>query len=114
MVWYLKGLKNYVGFQGRASRKEYWMFTLFCCIFSLVPSILEEITNISPILSVLYYLSIFLPSLAIGFRRLHDTGRSGWWNLIVLIPLIGVIIFIVFTSQDSQENDNRYGPNSKI
>ncbi|MEC0091209.1 DUF805 domain-containing protein [Paenibacillus macquariensis] len=114
MVWYLKGLKNYIGFKGRASRKEYWMFMLVYSIVLILFSILESIANMPPVLSVLYYLSTFLPCLAVAARRLHDTGRSGWWNLIPLIPVIGDIIFIIFACQDSQENDNQYGPNPKI
>lgn len=114
MEWYLKALKNYVGFQGRARRKEYWMFILFSIIVSIVLSILESIANISSVLSGLYSLAVLLPSLAVGVRRLHDTGRSGWWLLISLIPLVGAIILIVFMCQDSQENDNQYGPNPKM
>ncbi|KRE48078.1 DUF805 domain-containing protein [Paenibacillus sp. Soil522] len=114
MVWYLKALKNYAGFQGRASRKEYWMFMLFYSMIYILILILESIANLPPVISGLYYLSTFLPSLAVAARRLHDTGKSGWWNLIVLIPLIGVIIFIVFACQDSQKNANQYGPNPKI
>ncbi|TJY41720.1 DUF805 domain-containing protein [Cohnella pontilimi] len=65
------------------------------------------------VLSGLYALAILLPSLAVSVRRLHDTGRSGWWLLIGLIPLIGAIILLVFTCQDSQPGDNRYGPNPR-
>lgn len=113
MQWYFKVLKNYVGFQGRARRKEYWMFTLFSIIFSLIFIILEEIVNLSSVLSSIYSLAILLPSLAVGARRLHDTGRSGWWQLLPLIPIIGLIILIVFLCQDSQDNENKYGPNPK-
>lgn len=114
MEWYLKVLKNYVGFQGRAQRKEYWMFVLFNFIVSIVLAILESILNISSVLTGLYSLAVLLPSLAVGVRRLHDTGRSGWWLLISLIPLIGTIILLVFLCQDSQENANQYGPNPKV
>jgi uncharacterized membrane protein YhaH (DUF805 family) len=107
-------LKNYVGFQGRARRKEYWMFVLFSAIISIVLSIIDAIANLSSVLSGIYSLAVFLPSLAVSVRRLHDTGRSGWWILIGLIPLIGAIILLVFTCQDSQENDNKYGPNPKV
>jgi uncharacterized membrane protein YhaH (DUF805 family) len=113
MEWYLKVLKNYVGFQGRARRKEYWMFVLFNIIVSIVLTILELIVSLPSVLSGLYSLAILLPSLAVGVRRLHDTGRSGWWLLIGLIPLVGAIILLVFACQDSQENDNQYGPNPK-
>ncbi|MGE8082111.1 DUF805 domain-containing protein [Peribacillus loiseleuriae] len=114
MQLYLKVLKNYVGFQGRARRKEYWMFVLISGIISIVLSILESVANLSPFLTALYSLAILLPSLAVGARRLHDTGRSGWWQLIAFIPLIGSIILLVFMCQGSQENDNQYGSKPKI
>ncbi len=109
MQWYLKVLKNYVGFQGRARRKEYWMFVLFNVIFSLALIIIDGILNLN-VLSSLYALVVLLPSLAVGVRRLHDTGRSGWWLLIGIIPLIGEIVLLVFNVEDSEENINQYGP----
>lgn len=114
MEWYLKVLKNYVGFQGRARRKEYWMFALVSLIISIALSIVEVIADLSSILTGLYSLATLLPSLAVGTRRLHDTGRSGWWQLLGLIPLIGAIILIVFMCQDSQKHDNKYGSNPKM
>lgn len=113
MQWYLKVLKNYVGFDGRARRKEYWMFTLINVIISVILSFVDNLAGTSPFLSGIYGLAILLPSLAVTVRRLHDTGRSGWWILIVLIPFIGSIILLVFTVLDSQESDNQYGPNPK-
>jgi uncharacterized membrane protein YhaH (DUF805 family) len=114
MAWYLKVLQNYVGFQGRARRKEYWMFTLFSVIISIVLAILETIIGMSSILTGPYSLAVLLPSLAVVVRRLHDTGRSGWLILLSLIPLIGSIILLVFLCQDSKENINEYGPNPKL
>jgi uncharacterized membrane protein YhaH (DUF805 family) len=114
MDWYLKVLKNYVGFSGRARRKEYWMFALFNIIIGFVIGFIEGLLNLVGVLSTLYSLAIFLPSLAVGVRRLHDTGRSGWWLLISLIPLIGIIILLVFFCEDSKENENQYGPNPKL
>lgn len=110
MEWYMQVLKNYAGFQGRASKKEYWMFMLYEGVIYLVLSVVEEIVGLSYILSAIYFAATFLPSLAVACRRLHDTGRSGWWNLIVLIPIVGIIIFVVQTCQASQETDNQYGP----
>ncbi|MGG1688424.1 DUF805 domain-containing protein [Pseudalkalibacillus sp. NRS-1564] len=114
MNWYLKVLKNYVNFQGRARRKEYWMFTLFNVIFSIVLTIVESLADISPFLTSIYSLFIILPSLAVTVRRLHDTGRSGWWVLIGLIPLIGSIVILVFTCLDSDVEENRFGKNPKV
>lgn len=113
MNWYLKVLKNYVGFQGRARRKEYWMFALFNAIIILFLTSIELMLSLPGMFSGLYNLALFLPSLAVGVRRLHDTGRSGWWFLISLVPFIGIIVLIVFTCQDSAPNDNRYGLNPK-
>ncbi|WP_409304746.1 DUF805 domain-containing protein [Peribacillus sp. SCS-155] len=114
MSWYFKVLQNYAGFQGRARRKEYWMFVLINVIISFVLSILQTILDIESWLTSLYSLAILLPSIAVTARRLHDTGRTGWWQLIALIPLIGAIILIVFLVHDSDAHDNKYGPLPKI
>ncbi|WP_226657145.1 DUF805 domain-containing protein [Pseudalkalibacillus hwajinpoensis] len=113
MNWYLKVLKNYVNFQGRARRKEYWMFTLFNIIISVVLTLVETVADISPFLTGIYSLFILLPGLAVTVRRLHDTGRSGWWILIGLIPLIGSIVILVFTCLESEREENRFGSNPK-
>jgi uncharacterized membrane protein YhaH (DUF805 family) len=114
MEWYLKVLKNYVGFQGRARRKEYWMFVLFNLIIGFVLGFVEGLLNLTAVLSTLYSLAVLLPSLAVGVRRLHDTGRSGLWLLISFIPLIGLIVLLVFFCEDSKDNENQYGPNPKL
>lgn len=114
MEWYLKVLKNYVGFTGRARRKEYWMFFLFNAIISLVLTLLDKLLHIGTLLTTLYSLAVLLPSLSVAVRRLHDTGRSGWWLFIALIPIIGAIILLVFMCLDSQPGDNKYGPNPKM
>ncbi|ODG93144.1 MULTISPECIES: DUF805 domain-containing protein [Bacillaceae] len=113
MEWYLKVLKNYVVFSGRARRTEYWMFFLFNAIITIILSILQSIADIDNILTGIYGLLTILPSLAVGARRLHDSGRSGWWLLIGIIPFIGTIILIVFFCLDSEEGDNRFGANPK-
>ncbi|MCQ6279989.1 DUF805 domain-containing protein [Bacillus sp. EB600] len=114
MQWYVKVLQNYTGFQGRAARTEYWMFVLFNVIVSIVLSIVESVTHLGSYLTGIYSLAVLLPSLAVGARRLHDTGRSGWWLLLSIIPLIGAIILLIYTVQDSQESENQYGPNPKL
>ncbi|MGM0834836.1 MAG: DUF805 domain-containing protein [Bacillota bacterium] len=113
MQWYVKVLKNYVTFSGRARRKEYWMFALISALISLALTIVESVSDLSQILTGIYSLFIFLPSLAVSIRRLHDTGKSGWWFLIVLIPIVGAIILLVFMCLDSEEGMNKYGPNPK-
>ncbi len=117
MNWYLKGLRNYAVFSGRAQRMEYWMFGLFYVIFVLVLGIIESIVGIGGedggLLSGLFVLAMLIPSIAVTFRRLHDTGHSGWWLFIGLVPLIGTIILFIFMVQDCQAGENQYGPNPK-
>lgn len=112
MEWYLKALRQYVDFAGRARRKEYWMFTLINVIIFIGLAILDSVLT-GGALYVLYYLAVLLPSLAVSVRRLHDTGRSGWWLLIGIIPLIGAIVLIVFLATDGERQPNAYGPDSK-
>lgn len=90
-------------FNGRAKRPEFWWFALFCVVVSLA------LGMISSALSTLFSLATLLPSLAVGARRLHDTNRSGWLQLLWMIPLIGWIIMIVFLAQQGSSEDNQYG-----
>lgn len=119
MNWYLKVLKQYADFNGRARRKEYWMFVLFNMIFAVAAMILDNVLGIAmegigygPIYG-LYLLAIIIPSIAVGVRRLHDIGKSGWMMLISLIPLIGGIWLLVLMVTDSNPEENEYGPNPK-
>lgn len=119
MKWYLKVLKQYADFNGRARRKEYWMFFLFNMIFGMIAMILDNIFGIAfgeigygPLYG-LYTLAVFIPGLAVAIRRLHDVGKSGWMILINLIPIIGVIWFFVLLVTDSNPGENQYGQNPK-
>lgn len=112
--YYLAVWKKYAVFAGRAQRAEYWHFYLFSTIIYILLVIATRlISKYVGILTVLYYLSILIPFIAVSVRRLHDTGRSGWWFFINFIPLVGPIIFFVFTVLDSQPGENKYGPNPK-
>lgn len=111
MEYFIGALKKYADFTGRARRKEYWMFTLFYLIFFLV-TVGIDVALGTTFIATIYSLGLLLPSLAIGARRLHDTGRSGWWQLLCFIPVIGLIVMIVFLVQDSQD-ENDYGANPK-
>lgn len=123
MKWYIKVLKQYANFEGRARRKEYWMFFLINlliyfalafaggAVFGFNPE--AGMASAGMFLPMLYSLAVLLPSIAVGVRRLHDTGRSGWWLLISFIPVIGPIVLIVFFVQDSQPSTNQYGENPK-
>jgi uncharacterized membrane protein YhaH (DUF805 family) len=113
MNWYLAVLKNYAGFSGRARRTEYWMFVLINFLISIAISVVERILGIGAVLGILYSLAVLIPGLAVGFRRLHDTNRSGWWVLLALIPIIGWIALIVFAAQEGTRGQNAYGPDPK-
>ncbi len=119
MNWFLLALKKYATFTGRAQRAEFWYFTLFTSLIFIGLSIIDVITGSFVTeagmgsLGGLYSLAILIPSLAVGVRRLHDTGRSGWWLLIGLIPLIGCIVLLIFFGQDGVPGENPYGPNPK-
>ncbi|MEH7451641.1 DUF805 domain-containing protein [Gottfriedia acidiceleris] len=110
MYWYLKVLKNYVGFHGRASRTEYWMFLLINAIITFLLSLLDNLANTDNMISGIYGLLTLLPLIAVGVRRLHDIGKSGWWYLISLIPFIGLIILLILACFKSENHENRYGP----
>lgn len=111
MDYFIGALKKYADFTGRARRKEYWMFFLFYMIFYIVTAAVDTVLGMQ-MFSIIFSLALFVPSISIAARRLHDTGRSGWWQLIVLVPLIGLIILIVFLVQDSHDA-NSYGANPK-
>ena len=98
--------KKCTDFQGRATRTEYWMYTLIAVLLNLVVPFLGP-------LAVIYWLAAILPGLSVAVRRLHDTGRSGWWMFILLVPVLGVIAMLVWLCTDSERGENGYGPNPK-
>ena len=119
MNWYLAVLKKYAVFSGRARRTEYWMFALINFIVSC------ELTGIDfaagtmnqtlyvGLFEGIYSLAVIIPGIAVSVRRLHDTGRSGWWLLIACVPCIGALVLLYFLVSDSTPGDNRFGPNPK-
>jgi len=119
MNWYLEVLKKYAVFSGRARRREYWYFVLFNVIIILVLFNIDRLISTGSegtgigTLGCIYYLAVIIPGIAVLIRRLHDTNRSGWWVLIGFVPIIGFIVLLVFTVQDSEKGENRYGPNPK-
>ncbi|KID56271.1 membrane protein [Pseudoalteromonas luteoviolacea] len=112
MEWYISVLKSYAVFEGRARRKEFWMFSLFNVIFSIGLSLCDYVLGTS-LLGFVYAVVVFIPSLAVCVRRLHDTNRSGWWVFIAIIPVIGSIALIIFASLEGDVSENNYGPNPK-
>jgi uncharacterized membrane protein YhaH (DUF805 family) len=107
------GFSNYVNFSGRAVRSEYWYWVLFVVLLSIVTNIIDAVisgTSGFAILSTIVSLGLFLPGLAVGIRRLHDLDKSGWWALLIFIPLVGAIILIVWACTRGTMGPNRFGP----
>ena len=119
MNWYLKVLKQYADFSGRARRKEYWMFILFNTIFAIVAMLLDNAFGLNfgeipyGLIYMLYALAVLIPGFAVAVRRLHDCGKSGWMLLISLIPIIGGIWLLVLLVTDSESETNKWGSNPK-
>jgi uncharacterized membrane protein YhaH (DUF805 family) len=108
------GFRNYVGFSGRAARSEYWYWVLFIFIVGLITSgvdhgIVGGNSQFSPVTSIVG-LALLLPNLGMAVRRLHDLDKSGWFLLLGLIPIIGVIILLFWFVQRGTVGDNRFGP----
>jgi uncharacterized membrane protein YhaH (DUF805 family) len=102
------GFDHYAKFDGRASRPAFWWWALFALLVGIGASIVDAIIG-SQIFSIIVSLGLILPNLSVSIRRLHDTDRTGWWILIALIPLIGLIVLLVFYLQKSDPGDNSYG-----
>lgn len=129
MNWHLHALKHCFDFSGRARRKEYWYFLLVwvfvCVVLQFVLNVLEVLSDpagsgwleglqlVLGMSSLVYFMAAFIASISVAVRRLHDTGRSGWWWLITLVPLLGLLIFLLFVCEDSERGANRYGPSPK-
>ena len=114
MHWFLDPIKDhYADFEGRATRQQFWMFTLiYVLLFIALEVMAQAFPPFAPI-SIVVMLGLLLPSLALGARRLHDHGKSGWWQLIGIIPFIGLIAFIILMALPGDEGENRFGPNPK-
>ncbi|GHJ36635.1 DUF805 domain-containing protein [Streptomyces sp. TS71-3] len=112
MHWYMRAWKLYGVFGGRASRVEYWMFVLIDVIVSLALFAVDTALQ-TRVPDTIYGLAAIVPSLAVGCRRLHDTDRSGWWQLLNLIPVLGWIAVIVLMAQDGTHGANKHGPDPR-
>jgi uncharacterized membrane protein YhaH (DUF805 family) len=113
--YYFAAFRKYTVFNGRATRSEYWYFTLFNIlvvgVFGLIDQVMGTFNfdaSYGP-LSAIYTLAMILPGLGVSIRRLHDTGRSGWWFMITIIPVVGLLVFLYFALLDSDPNPNQYG-----
>lgn len=120
MGWYIEVWKKYAVFEGRSRRREYWYFALFNILIIIGLAVIAGILRDAPIyhaaalaLLGLYYLAVLIPAISVSVRRLHDTGHSGWWLLVALIPFVGGVILLVFHVMDGQPGENPYGLNPK-
>lgn len=107
MEYYTQAFKQFADFSGRTGLKPFWMFVAINLVISIVVSFVSTLIFM-PFLSFLYWLAVLIPSISITTRRLHDIGKTGWLQLILLIPLIGLIIMIILCIKES-EGDNQYG-----
>ena len=113
---YASAMRKYATFSGRSPRKEFWMFTLIYLIIGFVAGIIDSALfgataggETIGIVGGIVALAHLIPSIAVGVRRLHDIGRTGWWMLIAFIPLLGFIVLLVFFCFNSEEGENQYG-----
>ena len=120
MSYFINGItKHYADFSGRARRKEFWLFHLFVIIAELIATIIDHILGTTfatldyGVVYALTVLALILPSLAVSVRRLHDVGKSGWFLLIFLVPVVGFIWPLVLYCIDGQPGANAYGENPK-
>ena len=113
MNWYLKAMKQYVDFSGRARRKEYWMYFMVYFLITLVCGVVEGVLSMPGTLTTIVALVHLLPSLGVTARRLHDTNRSAWWMLVSFIPVIGWLVLLYFMLNAGDAQDNRFGSNPK-
>lgn len=133
--WYLKVLGQYADFHGRARRREFWMFVLVTVIVAVVLGLVDValgtddaigvrnrsgifggpfvFPSSSGLISGIYVLLTFLPSLAVLVRRLHDRDHTGWWVLVLLVPVIGFVVLLAFTALDGDRGTNRHGADPK-
>ena len=115
--WKRVVLENYTNFTGRARRAEFWWYFLANLIITIVLNIIDAAlgwgSGYGGILSGIYALAVLLPGLAVGIRRLHDADKSGWWLLLVFIPIVGIIVLIVFWATDGTPGANDYGMSEK-
>lgn len=123
--YYLDILTNkFADFNGRARRKEYWMWTLYCTIILLISMVFDNLFGLTfeflgqdlgyGWLYLIFGIIQFIPGLAVVVRRLHDVGKSGWYYLIILIPLIGFIWILVLLCTDGVKEENKWGTNPKL
>jgi len=117
MNWYVEALQKYAQFSGRSRRMEYWMFTLFNVLIiiglAFLMAMMDKAGTIPLLLLGMYCVGIIIPALSVAIRRLHDTGRSGWWILLGVVPFGGIVL-LIFYLMPGESGDNAYGPDPKL
>jgi len=118
MKWFWIVMKKAFVFKGRARRKEYWMFALITFLIALATNVLDLLNGwmLTPaigILSAIFSLLVFIPNISVSVRRMNDLGYSGWWVLIILIPILGPLLLLMMFCYDGEDTQNRFGPNPK-
>lgn len=111
MEFFMRAYKNYANFSGRDTRQQYWMFYLFYIIFVVVFGFVDPLIGAVGLLNGIFILVSIIPSVALATRRLHDIGKSGWWQLLALIPVVGSIVLLVFLVKQGDPGENQFGPN---
>lgn len=109
MEYFLGAYKKYAEFDGRARRKEYWLFYLLYIVSAMILAFIDGIIGTGGLLAGLYILGSIVPFIALTARRLHDIDKSGWWQLIVFVPVIGPIVMLVFAVIAGTSGENRFG-----
>ena len=112
MKWYVMALRRFADFKGRSQRMEYWMFWFYSLVLAVVLGLVIGNAG-SEVFLLAYQLVILVVGTSVGVRRLHDIGKSGWWLLLSLVPLVGSLVLLYFAIKDSQPGSNQYGPNPK-
>lgn len=107
---YLDAWRKYLSFNGRATRKDYWGFVLINMLASFLITLAEIIVGMDDaFISSLYTLAVICPNIALCTRRLHDVGRSGWWQLAAIVPLLNFYLFYMIWIKRGTEGENRFG-----
>lgn len=118
MNWFMEAMRKYAQFSGRSRRSEYWYFQLITAVIGIVLLVLTLVTSgvlqaIFGILLAVFFLATLIPSIAVLVRRLHDTGKSGWYYFVSLIPVVGGFVLLYFLVTDSEPGQNQYGVSPK-
>lgn len=111
--WYKKCLSNYANFDGRARRKEFWYFTLVYTLIVFLTIIIDVVLKTRGIVTGIFILAMIVPSISVAVRRLHDTGRSGWFYLIQMVPVVGPILVLIWFATETNKDTNQWGNPAK-